>query len=109
MSDLVTPRHPQKTRIQKALAAPGIVLGWSDVLRVLQTDETRRAVIGQFRATGWTPDDFARRPAARQAMARALSFAEDRLELQRGSGAREERLAIRAIRRTLEAEGEPEK
>jgi hypothetical protein len=53
------------------------VVTWPDVLRVIARDEVRDAVLGRYRAAGFTPDDFATKRRAREAMADALSRAED--------------------------------
>ena len=97
-----TARRIGKTASEKQHASPGTRLGWPDVLRVLQSDETRSCVLQWLReaccfsAERWHALD-------RRFVAIALGRAEDRLEL-RGGAARGERDAIRAIRRRLELE-----
>lgn len=73
-----------------------------DVLRVLPDPETRSLALSRFRDRGFSLDSFSR-PAARAAMAEALTRAEDWLELDhpRRTG---ERAAIRRVRRALESE-----
>jgi hypothetical protein len=103
MTDLSPARDPQKTRARKADDAPGRVFGWPDVVQALQHTEARSVALTRYRSAGWSPDDFGRRPGARQAMAVALSYAEDLLELR---GARAERAAVRRVRRAIECEGD---
>jgi hypothetical protein len=78
-------------------------LSWPEVLRVLSGSETRETALRVYKTAGFTPDCFGRIRAAREAMADALTRAEDQLELAppRHRGERE---AIRAVRRQLEAE-----
>lgn len=77
---------------------------WPDVVKALQDDESRRFVMSRYNASGWCPDDFARRVEARSVLADALSRTEDILETKRGSNAATERLRIRTVRRRLELE-----
>lgn len=89
-------------------------LGWPDVLRVLETDETRSLAVGLYRAEGWTPDDFGRPRGAprareaREAMADALTRTEDWLELatvrQRYPTLDAQRARIQEVRHALELE-----
>jgi hypothetical protein len=75
------------------------VVTWPDVVRILHADEARDFVMGRYRAAGFTPDDFGHKRPAREAMADALTRAEDRLGLAPSSPARD---AIRDVRRRLE-------
>jgi hypothetical protein len=97
MPPWITTRDP---RIGRKRNETGVE--WRDVLRVLSSDETRAAVLARYRAAGFTPDDFATSGLARDAMADALTRAEDVLELQAGSVRAAMRAAIRAVRRRLE-------
>jgi len=101
--DLDAARTGIKTASEKPERARRARIGWPDVLRVLQGDETRSYAIGRYRAGGFGPDDFARSRPAREAMADALTYAEDRLELQ-GWRRDPERAAMREVRRALELE-----
>lgn len=78
-------------------------VSWREVVRVLQHDEARSLVMRLFNDSGYGPDDFASKPAARRSLADALSKAEDMLETL-GGGARAHRLEVQAIRRRLERE-----
>jgi hypothetical protein len=77
-------------------------LGWSDVVRALQRPEVRELVLGRYRAAGHTPESFSK-PAARAAMADALTRCEDFCETEhpRWQGDRE---ALAVVRRLLETE-----
>lgn len=80
-------------------------LGWPVVLGCLSEPETRQRAITQFRAAGFTPDQFAAKQSARAAAVDALVSAEDWLELGHASPRRmAERSAIRDVRRRLELE-----
>jgi len=81
--------------------SPGSLATYRNVLAVLQSDYARTLTMRLYRAAGYSARDFARCGKARAAMADALSYAEDALELR---GARRERGPIRAIRRRLETE-----
>ncbi|MFZ5891280.1 MAG: hypothetical protein ACOY0T_09540 [Myxococcota bacterium] len=61
----------------------------------------RDEVVARYRASGRTPDDFGKR-AAREAMADALTRAEDQLELEHPRWP--ERDELREVRRRLEKE-----
>lgn len=65
---------------------------------------SREWVLERYRAMAHTPDCFERSRVARADMADALTRAEDRLELMRGSKADSERARIRLVRRQLESE-----
>lgn len=95
-----TTHAARDTRFGRRKNATGV--RWPDVLRALSSDETRAAVLTRYRAGGWSPDDFASNGLARDAMADALTHAEDLLELQRGSTRAAEREAVREVRRRLE-------
>lgn len=92
------------------LSAAGGRATWKDVLRALQDDQARELAVSHYRARGFGPDDFGHKRPAREAMADALTFAEDRLELanldqRAGTAARDRaRAAIRPVRRRLEWE-----
>lgn len=100
---LARSRKGGKHAVRKGPSPRGGVLGWPDVLRVLQRDEARSSALGAYRTAGHTPDDFARSRSARAAMADALTRVEDAMETtQRGSSG--EREAIRTVRRGIEGE-----
>ena len=79
-------------------------MGWPDVLRVLQDDETRSQALGHYRAAGFTPDDFGRSRLARESMAQALTAVEDWLETAHPRRLAE-REALRRVRRRVEVWG----
>jgi len=80
-------------------------LQWPDVLRAVPSPKTRERALDAYRAAGFTPDDFAAKRAAREAMADALSRTEQWLELAPENASRAAgRAAIRAVRRRLEFE-----
>lgn len=99
---------PSRDRGKHAIRPkPGPVetpLVWPDVLRAVQGDETRPALLGRYRAAGYGPDDFGRLRGAREAMADALTRTEDSLEGRHGRNVETERDRIRAVRRRLEVE-----
>lgn len=97
------PRHPAKTGAAKRAGSPGRVVSWPDVLRALQSDQARCGALASYRASGHTADDFGTRRAARVAMSEALTKTEDMLESATGRMTAE-RLALRSVRRRLEAE-----
>ena len=72
--------------------------GWSDVLRVLQTDETRSYVAGRIRDR----ESWGGTIEGRLAVADALTRVEDRLELAAGSKAAAMRVEVRGLRRRIE-------
>lgn len=78
-------------------------VAWSDVIRVLHRDRTREFVLARYRDAGFTPDDFGHKRPAREAMADALTRAEDRLEDVSSAPSRE-RDGLRDVRRRLEWE-----
>ena len=96
-------RHTEKTGVHRGHASPGRAVAWRDVLGALQSDNGRSAALASYRAAGHTADSFATSRHARRAMAEALTRTEDALESANGrlTG---ERLALRAVRRTLECE-----
>jgi hypothetical protein len=75
---------------------------WPDVLRAAQG--SRDSVLAAYRAAEFGSEDFARLRPAREAMADALTRAEDRLETKRGAVNAAEREAIRGVRCRLELE-----
>ena len=77
-------------------------LGWSDVLRVLQTDETRSYVAGRIRDAGISRESWGGTIEGRRAVADALTRVEDRLELTAGSKAAAMRVEVRRFRRQVE-------
>ena len=79
------------------------VVEWPDVLRVIQADQTRSLVLGQFKDSGFNADSWSSR-WAREKMAGLLTAAEDRHELERGPSRAAERQAISVVRRRLELE-----
>jgi hypothetical protein len=79
-------------------------VAWPDVLRAVQSAKARERALVRYRTAGFTPDDFAAKRAAREAMADALTRTEDDLELNPGRDAQATRAAIRAVRRRLEVE-----
>jgi hypothetical protein len=74
---------------------------WPEVLRALDRDETRSMALNQFRTSGFNADSFRRLIDARRCLARALTAAEDWVELEHP---RWGRTGIRAVRRRLELE-----
>lgn len=116
MIDLTASRRIGKTAVYERQASSGTrfgfgtpklvlaVLAWPDVVRVLQRDATREAVLGRYKSAGFTPDDFGRKRPAREAMAGVLTCAEDHLELQAAGRPTRERDALRDVRRRLEWE-----
>lgn len=103
--DLDPPRNSGKTATKKRSSVRRDALGWSDVLRAIQSTEARTAAINHYRARGFTPDDFASQRQARLAASAALTHAEDTVELLRSSSTREAELCrIRSVRRRLEDE-----
>ncbi len=79
------------------------VLAWPEVLRAVQTDEGRLAVLGPYRAAGFTADDFGN-SIARARICDLLTAREDQLEGARKRELVEEREACRVVRRKLEQE-----
>ena len=79
---------------------------WRDVVRVLPDPETRSCALSAFRGSGFDADSFGTRRSAREALADALTRAEDWLELTypRSPRRQAERAAIRELRRRLEGE-----
>jgi hypothetical protein len=75
---------------------------WSDILRPLQATDVRERVLTAYKAAGFGPATFFR-PAARAAMADALTRCEDWLEVEHPKRT-VERGAIAAVRRVLESE-----
>lgn len=76
---------------------------WPEVLRAVQGDDNRSWLATQVRTGGFSADSFGRLIGARRVVCEALVGVEDRLELK-GSRAKVERLAVRAVRRRLELE-----
>ena len=76
--------------------------GWSDVLRVLQTDETRSYVAGRIRNAGISRESWGGTIEGRLAVADALTRVEDRLELAAGPKAATMRVEVRGLRRRIE-------
>lgn len=85
---------------------------WPEVLRVLPDPAAQSYAVTLYNAHGFLPDDMSvnekahgtagrRRRRARAAMADALARTEDLLEIRRRHS---QRLAVRAVRRRLEAE-----
>lgn len=79
-------------------------LGWPDVLRAVQSSKARERALVRYRAAGFTPDDFAAKRAAREAMAESLTRTEDELELNPGRAAQSTRATVGVVRRRLEQE-----
>ena len=91
------------------LPAPASPVGrvcWRDVVRVLPDPETRSYALSAFRGSGFDADSFGHKTKAREALADALTRAEDWLELTypRSPRRQAERTAIRELRRRLEGE-----
>lgn len=93
-----------KTAPKKTTRARRVALGWSDLVRAVQSDEARFCFLDRYRAAGFTPDHFGHLRTARETAADALSRTEDMLEGMRGPRREEERQAIRVVRRRLELE-----
>lgn len=96
-------RRIGKTGSEKRKPTPGMRLGWPDVVRAVQSDEARSQTMSRYNASGYCPDDFAHKLAARAVMADALTRVEDILE-SRGPSTAAERARIRTVRRQLEVE-----
>jgi hypothetical protein len=96
-------RNQGKQATPETAHAPARPIAWRDVLRALQADETRAAVMADYRGKGHRPDDFSSGRRAREAMAEALIRAEDHLELAHPRRL-DERAALRSVRAPLERE-----
>jgi hypothetical protein len=81
------------------MAGQKLGVSYADCLRALEGDDLERAEV--MRSWGGKPDDW-RLVETRERMALALTGAEDRLELRRGSGAAAVRALVRAVRRRVE-------
>jgi len=81
------------------MASQKLGVSYADCLRALEGDDLERAKV--MRSWGGRPDDW-RLVETRERMAQALTRAEDRLELRRGSGAAGVRGLVRAVRRRVE-------
>ncbi len=115
MAGSTVSRRIEKTAAEKRHASPGSrfrsgttsplfgVVTWPDVVRVLQRERAREAVLGRYRDAGFTADDFGRVRKARMTMADALTRTEDALEYSHPAPT-PERLALRDVRRRLEWE-----
>lgn len=84
-------------------ARPFAIVTWPDIVRAVERETTRETLMARYRAAGFTPDDFAGRRGAREAMADALTRTEDALEDRSSVGSRE-RAALCDVRRRLEWE-----
>ena len=121
--DLPPSRSGVKTAPQKPPSATGSRLGWQQVSRALDADETLRALVLRLYREGfrgcvsgwvspppeaprvWTPDDFGHRAEARRCLADCITAAEDVLDAERRTARRDTlALALRDIRRRLEVE-----
>jgi len=67
-----------------------------------ESDPARRLALDTYKTSGATLDEFPRTHRSVEAMAHALTRAEDFLELERGSRADKTRALIRPLRRDLE-------
>ena len=103
-ADLAVARDHEKTGTRKAMASPERPIAWRDILGAVQGDDARQDVLSRYRAAGFTPDDFSRLIAARQAACDALTYAEHALELRSHGRMTTERLAMMTVRRRLEIE-----
>lgn len=103
MLDQTPSRRIGKTGVQKRVASPGTAITWATILRAVQSEETRQAVLLRYRGAGFAPDDFRGHRPAREAIAQTLTRAEDHLEL-RSSATKGERRTIADVRRRLERE-----
>jgi hypothetical protein len=115
MADSAPARHIEKMASADRDASPGRrsssrttsglfrVVTWPDVVGALARESTRGLVLAQYKASGFTPDDFAHKRPAREELADALTRAEDRIETSSSSASRE-REALRDVRRRLERE-----
>jgi len=97
-------RNRGKHAVDQTAESAGRIRSWSDVLRVVQSDAARSEFLNRFRSSGFTPDQFEHKPAARRAVSDALTWTEDLLEFKRGPKAEAERAEIRYVRRRLEVE-----
>jgi hypothetical protein len=73
---------------------------WPRVISCLQSSDARELALGLYKSGGHTPDTFRSSRPAREAMANALTRAEDLLEQHR----RGEQTTIKMVRRALELE-----
>lgn len=78
------------------------VVSWRHVLGALSSVETRQRIVGHVRGRGFTLDDLEHRRAAREALADAITYAEDWLAGHARHS--DERVALRDVRRRLEWE-----
>lgn len=105
MPDVITGPGPRlgkgAARTRKAALGPPIT--WPNVVVAVQSDDARSCTMGWYNSSGYCPDDFARKAAARAVMVEALTRTEDLLEAK-GRTATPERLRISEIRRRLELE-----
>lgn len=85
------------------LGPPRARPGWAAVLKAMPRDVVRLRVLDQYRAKGFTPDDFARSVQARAYMADCLTRAEDWLEFDHPK-LKADREALTAVRRPLDLE-----
>jgi len=93
---------PRKQGRRSATPGPGTPIAWSDVLRAVESDETRQRIVERYRSAGFTLDQFATVRRAREAMSDAITRAEDWLELEKPTAG--DRTRLKAVRRRLEWE-----
>ncbi len=101
----LSPR-PAKAGVRKLVAPSGRPIAYRDVLRALERDEARQRTLAAYRSGGFTADEFHRLVGARSAMVEALVSIEDWVEAEHPAW-RTDRVALRDVRRRLEAEVHP--
>lgn len=102
----MTALHTEKTASEKPSRAPGRPITWRDVSACLEGVEARSRAMSQYKAAGFTADDFGHLRLPRETMASVLTQVEDWLESEH-PGRKREREVIKVIRRRLEVELEP--
>ncbi len=93
----------EKPRVKKTARAVERPIAWGMLLGAIEDEKTRAAFSCQFRAAGFTPDDFGHKRPSRLAALEAFVAAEDAFELAHPFK-RRERAAMQAVRRRLERE-----
>lgn len=86
----------------RLLAEAGGPVHWQDLRAALSQGEARERVLAAYREAGFRSEQFERNRNAREAMADALTYTEDWLELERPRAP--ERKMLAGVRRRLEWE-----